>query len=259
MPVAEPFAFYGAINTIPLSNAQVGSLGIPRNIGKVDVSSYDRWITLSGVNKDNVGSFNAQSLSEKIIESYKLAVQVYWNFAQVLGEVYAERPDVDILKRIDFGLTPAPIQRSNGDNLFTVEEEFEFPSVVKRLINIGINKFYNGDTDDEDNFVGYGLGLNEIIDFSSGLFGSPNAAVIRLFSARLQEILPSSSRVLEYEYIELGGYHFLCEAFARNIGGSGGVITFSDGEITAEIETEINGEDYIARSKITGLDFYTYA
>ena len=73
MPESTPFNFFGSISdTDP--NAVLFT-GFPFLLEKIDVSGYDYWTTLGGVNKDS-----PVASGEKISKSLEKAMKLYWNY-----------------------------------------------------------------------------------------------------------------------------------------------------------------------------------
>ena len=161
MPTATSFTALGRGNGFPLC------------LEKVDVSGYDRWTTLGGVSKESPSPTDA-----KISTSLVNAMKLYWNLYSVKGtcsvsgsnnvetisasvdEVVADFNAVNGLK---------PNERACGPGVPGTEDSEEDEDlgslgnlhIAKAKLSIGIEfefmRFYDGETTDENNFIGYGF------------------------------------------------------------------------------------------------------
>jgi len=172
MPTATSFTALGRGNGFPFCPA------------KVNVSTYANWITLGGVSS---GSASESQINESLVNAMKL----WWNLYSMTGSfscaltnsqegsISISKTDHElILKRNGESDALTPIQRScrgtepfayvsNLSSIFTDEEvtysgdgSGSRTQQVEGNLIIGsasfIVRMYNGSTDDEDNFVGYG-------------------------------------------------------------------------------------------------------
>ena len=179
MPTATTFQAKGRRN------------GFPSCPAKVDVSEFSHWITLGGVDRDTGGATD-----EKINESLKNAMQIWWNLYSSKGsfsasaissvdgtnsvsatdhEVILKRfignpfiPDPVIeedplvpFRRACFGTVRSGLGPFSLFSLFKERDDSSNNGQATGIINCGnaslIARMYNGSTDDEDNFVGYGV------------------------------------------------------------------------------------------------------
>ena len=247
MPVANPFSTHGVYN------------GFPSCFVSVDVSGFDFWTTASGHNKDSVGA----PTENQIDQSLQAVGKLFWNLHKVnvdtfyttstLSEQFVtgqENGDVD--DAIE------PSERVCGGSLSTDEI---FP-IIEGQIDLrqtsGMQRFYNGSTTDEANFIGYGFGL---IDFEnlvkSTIYTESDDGNVVNSGVQLGGYSANytTSETEVYEYIERDGIHFLFFGHA-GVSGIGG---FTE-EVTAATltaETKYDGVVY-TKAQITGLDFYTY-
>lgn len=154
MPEAESFISIGSISeTNP--NAVLFT-GFPFLLTKVDVSGYDHWTTLGGFNKDDTGSPTTQEVNDSLASAMKL----FWNYNGHAVDLEFTTLTIDIEQDdFDNGSAPAPFEpksrvcrsgwsfsqsdKTGGDEFMKVD----YPPI----------RMYNGLTDSEDNFVGYGV------------------------------------------------------------------------------------------------------
>mgnify|MGYP003652100818 CR=1 FL=1 len=167
MPTANTFTTLGAFN------------GFPGCVAKIDVSSYDKWTTLSGFNKDAAGT----PTSAQVRDSHKLAVRLYWNLHQVTAYTFdlALPAEVDNLivtgedwtgGTVADAIQPRERMCSGSISTYTVEEIGIATRAYGRVdltLETGIVRMYDGVTTSETNFIGYGMGE---IDFDEDKIGS---------------------------------------------------------------------------------------
>jgi len=147
--------------------------GFPLCLEKVDVSGYDRWTTLGGVSKESPSPTDA-----KISTSLVNAMKLYWNLYSLKGtcsvsgsnnvetisasvdEVVANFNTVDGLKpneRVCVSGVPGTEDFETDEDLGSLGNLH----IAKAQLSIGIEfefmRFYDGETTDENNFIGYGL------------------------------------------------------------------------------------------------------
>lgn len=259
MPIAEPFKALGRGN------------GMGVCIKQVDVSNYGRWTLFNGVNKSN---FTEKS-QDDIIESRSLAYNFYYNIFQ-------------------FNLNAKILNTGLVDNTLTIAnaEEFGKENVVPkdRLCNQSNNisngssavpnfrnyavfeKFYNGSTDNEENFIGYGASTFGPLLEAAVVQNETNAVrtSIRLngaiFSTDDSSVTQGNRLTIKnYNYVKIGNYNFVCEAFGVNS------LFFSSSHNSQVLNVDSanaysrsyvvqnsNGNEFESISEITGFEFYTY-
>ena len=171
MPTATPFNALGAGN------------GFQKCVRKIDVSNFDHWTTISGVNDSS-----PEASDEKIQESLVLAVKYFWNLESISfsGEgidwsdrssAVAFNEEVTIKEYLmdyqevsyeDLGASQ-PRSRVCTDIVWEDEDLGYFEKAIQGLtgyfdlnpltasISPTVVRMYNGSTLDEDNFVGYGF------------------------------------------------------------------------------------------------------
>jgi len=247
MPEAAPFSTDGVYN------------GFPGCFEKVDVSSFDFWTTASGHKKDAVGSPSQASIDK----SLQLVGKLFWNLYRLELDcliISGINPVTELIIDGDFDQAGAPIQpveRICSGSVTTLGEQFvNEVSVVADLrqgIGIGFSRMYDGDTTDEDNFIGYGLGkaafaTDKSIDIYvyEGIYD----ASLSLGGYTLDET--DGGRSWNYTYIEMDGIHMVFVG----AGGGGGVSTAFTQDPPATVVT--SGTTVIAQAEITSLEFYTY-
>lgn len=287
MPEAEPFSILGHF---PVDEVD------PQCFAKnKDVSSFDYWTTLSGFTKDDADA-GTRVTQKQIGDSLNNATKLYWyaygmnytsetNAGGVLNNSLNadtapfkwgyEEPFRRICKIdfFEFDYTPgygvrfmdgAGFNEPTGISIHSLEEfgigEDQFPIV----------RMYNGDTTDEDNFVGYGLGrvYSAMVVAGPGFLpiygyraftmesdgGNYCQALVALISHTFDE---SAFRDVDYAYVELNGVHFLCVAngFAT---GTGSSVTLDASILSASAQVPANSPDDAVLSSITidSIGFY---
>jgi hypothetical protein len=270
MPVAQPFTTDGVYN------------GFPSCFPKVDVSVFAKWTTFSGYNKDDSDALTAVTQAQ-IDQSLQLAGKLFWNLYRVTCDTGNVSIPASILSEVivsgwdAFSLEPEP------DPIEPVGRICE--GVITRggdlqpiLADVGLGqggpfttaafaRFYDGDTTDEDNYVGIGSGQ---IDWADGVSRGYDLAPIAMWVIDLvidpQSFLGGYSNddigigngyTYEYTYVEREGIHFLwLGAIVDDSVLGPGVVTQVDSEtLRAWLENSGDVED---QAQITGLDFYTY-
>jgi len=278
MPIAEKFKALGAGN------------GFPFCLEKVDVSIYDNWITLGGVS-------SGTATQQQINESLKNAIKLYWNlysgtgsFATSVGAAsgnysVSEQGVEIILKNNEEALQPSKrVYRGTDDNsLYRLvsqinqsDEPLDSPIACYGFLRLGsdykfIVRMYNGSTEDESNFVGYGV--NQLftcrtygstsegtayssvqIDIASFLFGTNDSGTD----------LDGSKYDTKVFQTTLDGIPFRSKtsSYAGSSGGGGVNITVSASERSGTAECVVTGEGYSFSSSSTAslssIDFWTY-
>jgi len=254
MPTADTFTTLGVFN------------GFPSCVAKVDVSSYDKWTTLGGFNKDSGGV----PTSAQVRDSHKIAVRLYWNLYRVTCETGDVSVPSSILSEVivsgwdapNEAQEPEPIQpneRGCSGSLTRGGDLLPILADVDLRLSTGIVRMYN-----KSNFVGYGLGL---IDWDNAVQGEDLAPiaqwVIDVF-VDPQSLLGgysnddvSSGILYEYTYVVRDGIHMLwLGSILLDSELSPGLTTHIDSAtLRAWLE---DGGSPSSQAQITGLEFYTY-
>ena len=286
MPIADSFTALGRGN------------GFPFCATKKDVSVFDNWITLGGVSSGSASR-------SQINESLRNAMKLWWNLNSITGtfsvtSTSSESGSVSvsatnhelILKRSGESDPLVPRQRScrgtsssisNRDELVSIFSESDSGPSEDRLyggpaangdINIGNNNFivrmYNGSTDDEDNFVGYGVSRLVSTD-TLATAGSSLASAGVLVGSYLNGTDESGQDPngitfdLRVFQTTLGDIPFRSKILA-NADESGGALSLSVSELSASATANSSaaGPPVVTSSasctaSITDIDFYTYS
>ena len=235
MPTATKFEAEGVGNGFPSCRLEI------------EVSSYDRWTTFSGVNKDNVGSFDAEQLAEKIHLSHKLAANMYWNAysMQATASVLSTGGSSSIsdVDTSGVGSRDEPRSRICGPGAGLkqatgVKIEWN-PYYIAKLFNGGV-------------FVGYGG--RSIATNVEALLPSARAWV-RLFGYT-NESSGDFRNLIDYEYVEVGGVHYVCRA--NSFGNTGQTLSADASNMSASSLSEIGQPTNNAEASISDITFYTY-
>jgi hypothetical protein len=274
MPETDKFTAIGAFNGFPASSC----------IERIDVTDFDRWTTFSGFKKEATEDVTNLQISE----SLRLAGKMYWNLYKlktdtINPDVTAEIPDVEITgQHWDiFNGDPQPDAVEPLDRVCTlsntyITDDVVLSSVASSLAS-NIVRMYLGDIDDEDNFIGHGMGLVTFGDFSipvnqgvvpiitaSGIFGTVNEVVIEVvLGGHGNELLdPESYLVLGYDYVAViddteeiaDPIHFVFMGKSVKDVGEQIVGVVDPSELSA-VATQFTS---VYRAKIDGFEFYTY-
>lgn len=247
MPIAEKFSALGVGN------------GFTHCLPKLNVQTYDYWTTLSGVNKNN------PTTSDSLIaESLDSAMKLFWNFNGFTGDCSDEVFDkTDITIDNDQEIGSWRFRQLDGvyiDTYLAPEDRVCYKAFIRANKTYYTNgtdygevyalirptRMYNGSTDDEGNFVGYGLGL-----FSS--LETRLRSYIDDTTLTLHSIAVSSNL---NEYVEFYGMHFVLtgsnDFWAPNVS-----YTQNDTSITVTAVNE--NSDITQEVVLRDLEFYTYA
>jgi len=240
MPVAESFSTRGAGN------------GLPNCTEKTDVSGYDYWTTLSGFNKAAGTSPTDAQIEASLQKAFSFfynfyAIRVYGEAAQDFGTLYtsdlspADSSDVSS----DDNAEPSSRICSNP-SVYVKNNSSPFSTSCK--ISGGaerIRRFYDGDTTDEANFVGYGM-LGYLFDLYCTAGSSNYASEIRLYG-----VGNTTTGLYATDYTEIDGYHFVCRAKGFTTRDA------VNASATSVYATAPLG--YNTSASIDSLEFYTYA
>ena len=274
MPTATPFNALGSGN------------GFPFCLSKVDVSVYDHWTTLSGVNKTS--PITSDALIE---ESFRLAMMLYWNFTSIdcsadaynltdsvsiSGDIFLKDPPGYNLKAAYDLLDPlTPVGRvcptgSNG-TLYEDNSGGSFFRAVRARVGITITALYDGPTDDPENFVGYGSSRafpnDELPTNGTAAVFAQWGGYCGVYIGGYLDEEGSSSIQGSYDYktFSFGSmtFHFAAAATARVSTGGNSYFdaTTSINPLTASStlkETSNNSLLSDAEVTLSSLDFYTY-
>lgn len=252
MPTADTFTALGRGN------------GFPFCLETTDVTDYDYWTTLSGVNKDNVEGFSPSEIDAKIQESLRLAMKLYWNTNQLLASYSYFTSTVTNSLEAD-SLSPPSTPQSRICPVTFYFPNLEKPTFIQCDLNIYRYEY-------EGNFVGfnvrpmYGLSARFTPLYAGRGYSVSGAANIWAFGALENLIDATNSRTIEssYETIESDGdtFHFFAVGLSWDYdSGSGN-----------KLESEFDLENFSVKcivtnqgqnagtniAKIDGFDFYTY-
>lgn len=248
MPEATSFTALGAGN------------GLPSCPNKVDVSGYDYWTTFSGWSKVSapVGS---EAEAESIDESRRLAMRLYWNLESVTNSANATFTHASL----PYESSSVTIGSFSGEDHYEPRlrvcspvsktvTEISSPSgrtncFTQAFSTAGV-RMYDGATDDEDNFVGYGGG-NSFFNTRSTASQRANSRVT-LYGYR--DTQTSGDGIFDNAYVEIGGIHCVCEAQAKgNVTESPDAANLTSSSVYTVLTTT-----YTANASISSLGFFTY-
>lgn len=239
-------------------NALGAGSGFPSCLTKVDVSSFDRWTTFSGVNKDSPTTSDAL-----IAESLQLGMKLYWNLYSCVaptnvtfsstGSLPDESSSVSSLD-VSSHSRAEPMKRICGAATAT-DSQSSNPSGrtnCQLFLTAGTGvRMYNGVTTDEGNFVGIGYSSATVVNTRGS---ASNRAVSRVSIVGYINESTSTAGVYDYAYVTLGGLHFVCEARADG----NDLESVNAAGLTASAAGSASVNTYSSTSTITSIDFYTY-
>ena len=260
MPTATPFTALGRGN------------GFSFCPNKVDVSGYDYWVTLGGYKKTDTGD----PTQAQVNLSLKNAMQLFWNldgWTGLLSFAGASDPYREItslsMKNGDYytyyanELDGTQVNEPDFDpkdrvcyKSFEVEKMVEDP-ISGIFLGGAPVRMYNGDTSDEDNFVGYGF--DQIISaslsyqyyflyFSSYQDGTPASSTNDWEDISYVEIPTNIEGITIPAVGHIESYYF----------GAGGIPDDFDIYSWGSLQFEQSNPNECA-FKIDSLDFYTYS
>jgi hypothetical protein len=207
---------------------------------------------MSGFNKSSGGT----PTTAQIDDSLALAYNFFWNFYAI--RVYGEATqDFGTLK--SSSLSPADASDVSGDDNaepstrvcsspYVYVKNNSSPTGTNCKIAGGaerIRRFYDGDTTDEANFVGYGM-LGYLFDLYCTAGSSNYASEIRLYG-----VGDTTTGLYATDYTEIDGYHFVCRAK--------GYTTRDAANASASSVYATAPLGYNTSASIDSLEFYTYA
>ncbi len=243
MPTADKFTFIAD---------DYGATGLSRT----DVSGKDAWTTLSGFNKNSVGS----PTESQINESRRLAWKLFLlNYSCTLTA-----------SATDTNFPDAVISGINVDNDLIANTIADPPKrllyqsagsskVVNNIVNIVQANFlgtrprrlYNGDITNEANFVGYGSGgARSYALCQIGVSEVDLSSFVTTFLVNDPDV-----KKFSYAYVNFEGFHFVCEA--RAIGSIGVTLTSNAASLTAGTSEVLEGRTIATFTQINSASFYT--
>jgi len=265
MPISIPFTALGRGN------------GFPFCLSKVNVSNYARWITLGGTQKGN------SATNSEIQTSLVNAVKIFWNTNKPVGSPNTSKGgglgDIIIRKEGSTGDPLEPIDRAckpgAGGAVYTDfgtsgDDAFRSSFSMAAGISLGIFRMYDGPTDDEDNFVGYGwsgIHFDATVNDSPGENAPVNAQAgdarssVQMRSA-LFSLAPSPTPdPAEFAYTTISGIPIavLVSAYADQSAAGGSSSASRDApNASASGSYSNNFCSGSVSTNISDLDFYTY-
>ena len=273
MPTATPFTALGAGNGFPFCPV------------KRNVSVYDYWVTLGGYKKTDTGG----PTQAQVDLSLKNAMQLFWNldgwtgllyFGAVIGGNPPDAPNASYeitslsMKNGDWTVSGDRYYATKLDGTIEFDEpdfdpkdrvcykSFKAIKYVAANAPSGISlggypfRMYNGDTSDEDNFVGYGwyelMGASlsyqyYFLYFSSYQDGTPASSTNDWEDISYVEIPTNIEGITIPAVGHIESYYF----------GAGGIPYDFDVYSWGSLQFEQSNPNECA-FKIDSLDFYTY-
>ena len=247
MPVAESFNALGVGN------------GFPECLGlEVTTFDLDRWTTLSGVNKDNVGSFNGGALDDKIAESLILAMKLYWNLYSV--DAYSEAKFVNTSVNdtaIADGANVSGDYEEPKSRICGAASGFSGEQVGSVFADISIVGARPVRMTNNGTLVGYSLGVagGSVVGIRANSVSSAVTS-LTLSNHTIEEQTDTSNQIYDYAYVDLGGMNLVCAVSARRTIGTA-TLTVDAANLTAE-SAYSGTSTRNASSSFTSFGFYSY-
>jgi hypothetical protein len=270
MPTATPFTALGRGNGFPFCVTR-----------KIDVSAKEKWTTLGGTQKGSSPS------NSEIQTSLANAVKIFWNTNELLGSVASSKtstalPSIIYRKEGSSFINPTTDPEEPKDRVCERDNYFDYKNLYtvganngtkSGFIDLGIMRMYDGDTSNEDNFVGYGLedGFNVqalASDEAGPNPGDPpssgNANVITIVSSSIDD--PSDGQTpgtfdSDTEYKTFNGFPLAVSVLSIGTATkAGSTVSFTADASTASGSASYSNSDISGSvsASITGLDLYTY-
>ena len=257
MPTATEFTALGKGN------------GFPFCPDKIDVSLDYKWVTLGGTQKGNAPTDAEKNAS--LINAMKL----FWNAHELLGSASStnvSNPLPDIIFTEESSTDPEEPRnrvcpRQSGSFYTNSYTERVGSSSIFGTIAIPIARMYDGSTDDEANFVGYGMSLPCRIGADTAVAGLLGSAEVEV---EVQSFIPltppSSTSTDDYDdaYVTFAGLPVLASAEAHASGNTSVSVSANASSLTASASfTEVYGtppntNSGTSTASLTNIDFYTY-
>lgn len=263
MPISTPFTALGRGNGFPFCPA------------KTNVSNHARWITLGGTQKGNSATDDEKKTS------FINAVKIFWNTNKPSGSPTNSKGgglgDIIIRTGGSTGDPLEPIDRAcrrandvrGGANASGSSGDESFRSIFSTSAFIGlfIFRMYDGSTNDEDNFVGYGwsgISFASSVDDSPGINPPADAEAgnarssIQMQSAFFSLYSPDESN---FAYTTISGIPIA--VFVTGDADQSAVDGSSSTSLNASSASAsgVYSNDFCSGSvstNISDLDFYTY-
>ena len=290
MPTAGIFEFEGVDNGFPFCFESFTSYLKKVNVNNTNITY---WTTLSGVNKDNVGTFSEEELAAKFEESRALAMSWYWNlhkallsgtvirngttsgtdtinnaFAEYIITDYAEDPPVatiDIVTPKERTCIPYYFSETDLDYDYYIRRNYS-SSYGFLQTDLRTSKIVLLILDGEP--VGFALSnvapdnqTGAVAINADGPAGSGTSCTVSIGGYSNDKRFPDQY-VLEMGYVELDGFHVVAYAEARD-GPEGypivGTVSLDPLSASCVRTPEKPGEWDVSQSvTITGFELYTY-
>ncbi len=248
MPTATQFTALGSGN------------GFPFCLSKVNVSVYDHWTTLGGVNKDNPASSD-----ELIRRSLEAAMKLFWNLdaincdAKYLNSASVSSAVMGVTDGLGSAIEPKDRVCKSDIRSSTTDPNGSYINEARVGSILNIRRLYDGITSDEDNFIGYGASggtsLTSIFAFmqcSGGAFGGRSYISLSGYCDEWN----NSGYAEDYQYVNLGDTNspiwLVCSAAARADAGYSGTAHASS--LISTVATASGS----GKAEITDFVFYTY-
>jgi len=280
MPTAIPFTALGRGN------------GFPFCVTKKDVSGFTNWITLGGVSSGSASE-------SQVNESFRNAMKLWWNLNSITGSFsvsstnsadgnlsVSETNYESVLIRKGESDPLVPFRRScrgtSSSTSFSLGELASGFSKTASVANDGVSgeiqvgnnnfivRMYNGSTDNEDNFVGYGVSQLAHISGFADVRNVQGAVDIEVGSyingTNDSGVDPDTGITFDVKVFQttLDGIPFRSKSLA-NAAESGGSLSLSTSELSASAtaNSSLTGPPAINTSanvsaSLSSIDFYTY-
>jgi len=268
MPTATSFTALGRGN------------GFPFCADRVDVSSYDFWVTLGGYAKTSSGDVTQEQINNSRINAMKL----FWNVnsltvASTVGDnTTIDRPysstrtfdfengDYDFLSGFGAGAANKEPFKRVCVNGFTAGYDLDSRAVNPggtsqtgidsgAVITVDVEAMYDGAVTDPDNFIGFGM--RPLIFINTYLSTDAYRGTLALTNAVNDQSFPNQL-TNKIELVTFAGMQFYA-SFEDDLNWWGNDVTFTNTDTQVKVEVGSDPSDYGGTLTISNLGFYTYS
>ena len=220
--------------------------GLPFCVPKVDVSGFDRWVTLSGHKKGDGAASQAS-----IDSSASLARKLFWRLSSMSVTTSADYngdfggdPQSESITSVTRDQLPFDLICESSWGKFKSKDSSGFVLIiVSALIRANIAMMYDGGTIPE-NFVGFGQRLQ--LSTASQSVGDAEVSVV-IYSYGNDEGSGSGKEV-DHDYVSVSGLNFICRARYEGVSGTptlnAETLSASSTSSFLDLEAKINSFDF---------------
>ena len=270
MPTADSFTALGRGN------------GFPFCASRVDVSSFDFWVTLGGYAKTSSGNVTQDQINNSRINAMKL----FWNVnsltvASTVGDnTTIDRP-YSSTRTFDFENGDYDSLRWFGEGAANQENKEPFKRVCINSFNAGydldsrevdpggvpqtgidsgasltvfVKAMYDGVVTDPDNFIGYGI--DNLVIMNTYISTDQYRGSLILSHYLDDESFPNQV-TNKIELVTFAGMHFYA-SFEDDLNWWGNDVVFTNTDTEVKVKIGSDPSNYGGTLTMSNLEFYTY-